>query len=130
MDEEGQCKGFPKLNDCGGFELMHCIANFRVLEPLNCSMTTKTLKSHVGQGKLYIRPIQKNLSVISVPQNENHATLKEKCEFCQNEFLLQDLRNHVDMCLPAISDHWGDNNSCTSSSDDLPEVQIQFGLGR
>ena len=48
LDEEGHCKGFPKLNDCGGFDLMHCIANCRVLEPLNCLMTTKTLKSHVG----------------------------------------------------------------------------------
>ena len=53
LDEEGHCKGFPKLNNCGGFELMHCIANCRVLEPLKCSMTTKTLKSHVGPGKLY-----------------------------------------------------------------------------
>ena len=23
LDEEGHCKGFPKLNNCGGFELMH-----------------------------------------------------------------------------------------------------------
>ena len=121
MDEEGQCKGFPKLNDSGGFELMHSIANCRVLQPLNRSINNKKnieiTKSHVGQGNLYIRPIQ-----------NNHATLKEKCKFCQDEFLLQDLRNHVDMCLPVISDYC-DYDSSTSSSDVLPEVQIQIGLG-
>ena len=129
MDEERHCKGFPKLNNYGGFELMHCIANCRVLEPLNCPMTTKTLKSHVGHGKLYIRPIQKNLSVISIPQDDNDATLKEKCKFCQKEFLLQDLRNHVNMCLPVIFDYC-DYDSSTSSTDDLPEVQIGVGTGQ
>ena len=108
---------------------MHCIANCRLLEPLNCPMITKTLKSHVGHGKLYIRPIQKNLSVISIPQDVNDATLKEKCKFCQKEFLLQDLRNHVNMCLPAIFDYC-DYDSSTSSTDDLPEVQIGVGTGQ
>ena len=67
--------------------------------------------------------------MISVPQDDNHATLKEKGKFCQKEFLLQDLRNHVDMCLRAISDYC-DYDRSTSSSDDLPEVQIQIGLGK
>ena len=128
FDEKGYCKGFPKLNNCGGSELMHCIANYRVLEPFNCSMTTKTLKSHVRQGKLYIRSIPKNLSVISLSQDDNHATSKEKCKFCQKEFLLQDLRNHVDMCLPAIS-YYCHCDSSNSRSYNLPEVPIQTGLG-
>ena len=33
LDEEEHSKGYPKLNNCGGFELIHCIANCRVLEP-------------------------------------------------------------------------------------------------
>ena len=125
LDEERHCKGFPKLNNYGGFELMHSIANCRVLEPLNCPVTTKTLKSYVGHGKLYIRPIQKNLSVISIPQDDSDATLKEKCKFCLKEFLLQDLKNHVNMCLPAIFDYC-DNDSSTSSTDDLPEIQLEW----
>ena len=40
---------------------------------------------------------------------------------------MRDLRNNMDMHLPVISD-W-DYGSSTSSIDDLPEVQIQIGLG-
>ena len=40
---------------------------------------------------------------------------------------MRDLRNNMDMHLPVISD-W-DYGSSTSNIDDLPEVQIQIGLG-
>ena len=43
-DEEEFTLGFPKLKDCGGFELMRCIPNCRVLEPLKCNMDAKSLK--------------------------------------------------------------------------------------
>ena len=79
------------MNNCGGVGLMHCISNCRVLEPLNVSMATNTLKSHAGQDKLYVKPIQKNLSVISIGQD--HDTCKIcNCQICQTEFLLQDLK--------------------------------------
>jgi len=41
--------GFLKLKDCGGFELLRCIPNCKILESLTCSMTAKDLKSVVGQ---------------------------------------------------------------------------------
>ena len=52
---------------------MHCSANCKVLEALNYSMATETLKLHVRQGKPCIRPIQ-------IPQDDdNHVTCK-KCK--------------------------------------------------
>ena len=44
--------GYSQLQNCTGFELMKCIPNCKVLEPLEC------------QGKIYIRPIQRSLSVL------------------------------------------------------------------
>jgi hypothetical protein len=54
---------FPKLGACGGFELLRCISNSRELEVISqeVSVSPKLLKSIVCNGKIFIRPIQKNL---------------------------------------------------------------------
>ena len=111
MNEKGHPKRYPKLKKCGGLKLIHCIANCRVLQPLNY-----TVKTTFGQAESYIRPVQKNLSVISIPQDDKNGKNANR----QKEFLLQDLRNHSDLCLPVISDYCGyDSNS----TDNLSEVQ-------
>ena len=53
-----------QLQNCGGFELMKCMPNCKVLEPLECQISAKNLKAAVGPGKIYIRSIQRSLSVI------------------------------------------------------------------
>ena len=50
-------------------------------------MSVKDLRSNVGQGKTYLRPIQKCLSVIPIMKKESN-TIKEKCQTCNEEFLL------------------------------------------
>ena len=59
---------FPKLESAGGFELMRCIPNTRQLEPIssNVSQQPKLLKSVVANGRIYIRPIQKDLDLSPV----------------------------------------------------------------
>ena len=52
LDKAGHSKGYLELKNCGEFELMDCIANCRILKPLSCSMTAKTLKSYFGQAEL------------------------------------------------------------------------------
>ena len=99
-DEEELALGFPKLKDCGGFELMRCIPNCRVLEPLKCNMDAKSLKMAVGQGKVYIRPIQKSLSVLPLKKDIVETSRKEKCLTCLRDFGLQELREHIEMCSP------------------------------
>ena len=56
---------FPKLDGCGGFELLKCISNSRNLEVISPKIASspKLLKAIVGTSKIYIRPIQKNLDL-------------------------------------------------------------------
>ena len=97
-DDHGEIKGFPQLKDCGGFEILYCVSGCKELKPLNCCWTAKDLKANVGaQSKLFLRPIQKNLSTVSVlPQNRSQV--KEKCNICNKDVLMRDLRYHVFMC--------------------------------
>ena len=94
--------GFPKLKDCGGFELLQCTANCRDLEVLKCAMSVKELKNHIsGQGKIYIRPIQRSLSTIPLPPQRNESKIKEKCSVCSDIFYVKDLRTPFLTCCPS-----------------------------
>ena len=55
---------YPKLVNCGGFELMRCIRNSKTLEVLEPHLiqSVLALKSIIGSGRLYLRSIQTNLS--------------------------------------------------------------------
>jgi hypothetical protein len=46
--------GFPKLKNCGGFELMHCVANCRTLSVLKCASSVKELKANLGGQSKYM----------------------------------------------------------------------------
>ncbi|XP_057290583.1 uncharacterized protein LOC130647115 [Hydractinia symbiolongicarpus] len=99
--ENGETEGFPTLKHCGGFELLKCIPNCRILEPLNCKLNSISLKATIGQGKIYIRPIQKSLSVIPLQKASTVTTsIKEKCLNCFEEFCLEELRQHTELCMP------------------------------
>ena len=56
---------FPKLDGCGGFDLLRCIPNTKDLEAISLavSQSPKLLKSVVGGGKVFIRPIQQDLDL-------------------------------------------------------------------
>ena len=50
-----------------------------------------------SQSKLYLQPIQKNLSTVSIlPQNKSQV--KVKCIIFNKHILMKDLRHHVFMC--------------------------------
>jgi hypothetical protein len=59
---------FPKLREAGGFEMMRCSANARVLEHIAPSALQSPRSTHdrVGRSKVYIRPIQKDLDITPV----------------------------------------------------------------
>ena len=59
---------FPCLQDGGGFQLLKGVANSRSLEPLSKMVYTslKVLRQRVGQGRTYIRPIQRHLDLTPV----------------------------------------------------------------
>lgn len=68
---------FPKLADGGGYELLRTKQNNNrelcVIPPPSGGYNAEYLKSIVGQAKVYIRPIQKNLS--TTPLNDDSDTL-------------------------------------------------------
>ena len=56
---------YPKLQECGGFELFLCVSNSRNLEIISPKIVAspKLLKAIVGTSKVYIRQIQKDLDL-------------------------------------------------------------------
>ena len=83
-------------------------------------ISAKNLKTAAGQGKIYIRPIQRSLTVIplkSETSSFSSSLLKEKCVYCLKEFSLQSLRAHVLTCLSL---------SCLSDddTDDVREEDV------
>ena len=56
---------FPKLQGSGGFELLRCMPNSKSLDVISTKIMQcpRMLKSIIGSGRVYIRPIQKDLSL-------------------------------------------------------------------
>lgn len=67
---------FPKLRKAGGFEMMRCCSNTRVLETIApCTLQSpRTMHEHVGRSKVYIRPIQKDLDITPVVDSRSSMT--------------------------------------------------------
>ena len=59
-------ESFPKLKNAGGYELLRCIPNTKHLEVISSKIaqTPKLLKTVVGNGRVYIRPVQRELSLV------------------------------------------------------------------
>ena len=72
--------------------------NCKVLEPLKCQISAKNLKAAAGQGKIYIRPVQRSLSIIPLKSEASPWStfaIKEKCVSCYKEYPLNVLHSHV-----------------------------------
>ena len=103
QDATGNSVGFPQLKTCGGFELMRCSSNCRDLSTISCSWNAKDLRSSLGggQGKIYLRPIQKSLSTQPLVQ-QSMCEVKEKCYMCNQEVLVRKLRDHLWSCTEGL----------------------------
>jgi len=96
-DENGEYVGFPQLKNCGGFELLRCQANKRVLALIDCEWTVKSLKRFVGpQGKIYVRPVQQNLSTEPITRHVATAEPTESCRVCGENIQIKSLRAHLE----------------------------------
>ena len=123
--EFDQAAGYPQLKNCGGFKLLRCIPNCKVLEPIDVAMSAKNLKAAAGQGKICIRPIQRSLSVIplkSETSSFSSSVLKEKCVYCLKDFPLQSLRAHVLTCLSSSYLSDDDANDVREEDSAPPDV--------
>ena len=56
---------FPKLQGAGGFELLRCKPNTRELMPVTPRIANvpKLLRKRIGNGRVYIRPLQRDLAL-------------------------------------------------------------------
>lgn len=63
---------FPKLEEGGGFELLRCKPKSKDLLLISSRVwgTPKLLKKRVGNGKIFIRPIQRDLSLDVIDDDE------------------------------------------------------------
>ena len=120
--ETGQTIGFSKLKECGGFELMTCVANCRNLSTLDCAWSVKSIKANIGgQSRIYVRPIQIDLSTTPLSE-DSPCEIKEKCILCGQDVLVRNLRTHVYMCSEAAIQSDSGEEELTSSYpvDHLP----------
>lgn len=73
---------YPKLRSGGGFELLRCKPKTRDLVVIGsrCANCPRLLKRRVGHGKVYIRPIQRDLCL---DEEEDGGTIEEVgCPVC------------------------------------------------
>ena len=77
---------FPKLCDSGGYELMRCCPNSRLLECISASalQSPQSTQERVGRSKVYIRPI---LDVTPVENEENFESKVRKSSVVFANFL-------------------------------------------
>ena len=91
---------FPKLNDSGGYEFMHTKPGSRELNVIHEGQNDYTvdfLKRFVGQGRVYIRPIQCDLD-LQTTKSEHGEVMEEICNYCFNFFPMNQLRAHIYVC--------------------------------
>ncbi|KAJ8299975.1 LOW QUALITY PROTEIN: hypothetical protein KUTeg_021494 [Tegillarca granosa] len=101
-NELGEVAGFPKLAGAGGIELLRITQNCRELKLIDCSSwSAKELQKNVNpQSSIYIRPIQNDLALSPEQSGDqtNDDSLLQKCNGCQKEFRLKELRKHTENC--------------------------------
>ena len=74
-------KAFPKLQNGGGYELLWTSDDYKnrlllVIPPLRGGYTASYLKSVMAHSKVYIRPLQQDLSVESDKSDDDEVCIK------------------------------------------------------
>ena len=78
-------QAFPKLTEAGGFEIMRCISNSRVLEQVSPSalLSPRATLERVGRSRVYLRPIQKDLDTSPMEEQAmDNAVSTYNCVQC------------------------------------------------
>lgn len=86
---------YPKLENAGGYELLRCLPNSRSLtrlQPSSCGHTPESLKRDVGQARIYIRPLQRDLD--TTPSQDRAPSESVQQQSVQNSQV-----HTVDLCV-------------------------------
>ncbi|KAA0724023.1 hypothetical protein E1301_Tti019930 [Triplophysa tibetana] len=115
---------YPKLNGCGGFELLRLsgMTRSKKLSVLPCPSTGYTIrfiKDHIKNALIYIRPMQKNIDTTPVEPESVQSGPKEKCLICEEEFFFSELKEHVKNCRSEKEDSKASTSICPSDSQEF-----------
>ena len=95
-------EGFPRLQEAGGFEFMYAEPRKRdlhVIPPGPNGLTMKYLATFIGQGKIFVRPIQADLVLESNQISQTNVQVNhERCKRCHALLDVYDLRAHYAVC--------------------------------
>ncbi|XP_019853033.1 PREDICTED: uncharacterized protein LOC109582636 [Amphimedon queenslandica] len=93
---------FPKLRNCGGFELLRTHDRSKLLIEIEVppsGYTVAYLKPVVHNAKIFIRPLQKDLSLEPEKDDwELPCSVEEECMFCKEKISINVLRKHLENC--------------------------------
>lgn len=93
--------GFPKLLLTGGFELMFAEPGSKLLQVIPTGPegnTVEYITTFIGQGRVYIRPIQKDIKLSFTTGEDSSISrpvLEELCETCSEFVPMDQLRKHI-----------------------------------
>ena len=94
-------RAFRPLQSCGGFEMLLCADNSRtrlqVVKYGSCN--TDELRC-LGMGRVYIRPIQVDITLGDIEDDDEHA---EECLLCRESIPLRGMRAHMETCRVCVS---------------------------
>lgn len=91
---------FPKLSDVGGLELMYAEPGKRELHIIPTGPqgnTVQYISQFIGQGRVYVRPIQCDIDLNTVQEHTDPSVLEEICNSCLQFVAMDKLREHTEV---------------------------------
>lgn len=89
---------FPRLEEGGGFEIMHTMENSRVfLNVASVGACAVDELIQMSSGRIYIRPIQRSLPIDETKKIQVSSDYEE-CHNCGSLINLENLRDHGKEC--------------------------------
>nr|XP_023661160.1 uncharacterized protein LOC111840491 [Paramormyrops kingsleyae] len=105
---------YPALHDCGGYQLLRIrgSSRSRTLAVIDCPSNGYTphylcTSANIGQAIIYVRPLQKDISLQNLTQTQEDESLTQymvTCMYCGQNFMMNHIQDHVDVC-ETISGH-------------------------
>jgi hypothetical protein len=109
---------FPKLSSGKGYELLRLERGQKLLLVINrppCGYTVPYLQTVAHNAKIYVRPIQHNLSIeVENAAESLNDSQTEECIYCEQKIFVTCLREHIEKC---ETRHFVDDYSAV----DIPE---------
>nr|XP_055038549.1 uncharacterized protein LOC129426318 isoform X2 [Misgurnus anguillicaudatus] len=128
--EEFKCHiltAYPKLNSCGGFELLRLSGMTRskklsVMPCPNTGYTIKSIKDHNKSAIIYIRPMQKDIDTTPVEPESVVSGPKERCLICEEDIFFCELKDHVKSCRSASEISKASTSNYPSDGQEFPNT--------